>query len=80
MSEAELKAILAPHFEDDSIFVTGDGRHFDVRIVSEKFQDLSLVKRQQQVYAIVNEHILGGNLHALNIHAITPAEWEGQNG
>lgn len=80
MSESELQELLSQHFEDGSIFISGDGRHFDARIVSQKFQDLSMVKRQQLVYAIVNEQILGGNLHALNIHAVTPSEWEEQNG
>lgn len=80
MSEDQLQAMLEPHFKDGTIVVTGDGRHFDVRIVSKEFEALSLVKRQQLVYSIVNEQILGGKLHALNIHAVTPIEWEGQNG
>ena len=45
-------------------------------VVSEAFAGLSPVKKQQMVYAPLNEHITSGELHALTIKAYTPAEWE----
>ncbi|HID48238.1 MAG TPA: BolA family transcriptional regulator [Chromatiales bacterium] len=57
------------------VTVTGDGSHFEVTVVGEEFADLPSVKRQQRVYATVNDLITSGALHALTIKAYTPAEW-----
>ena len=43
-------------------------------------EQLSQVKRQQLVYSYVGDLIRNGSLHALNIIALTPGEWESQNG
>ena len=40
------------------------------------FAGLNAVKRQQAVYATVNDLITNGTLHALSIKACTPEEWE----
>lgn len=57
------------------VTVTGDGSHFEVTVVGEVFADLPAVKRQQRVYATVNDLITSGALHALTIKTCTPAEW-----
>ncbi len=80
MSEQELQQIFTGHFHDGDVEITGDGKHFDVRIISEQFADLSMLKRQQMVYSLVSEHIKNGYLHALNIHALTTSEWDERNG
>ena len=75
MSEQELQELFSDYFANDSVEVTGDGRHFDVRIISEKFKDLSLLQRQQLVYSLAFKDITSGHLHALGIQAVTPDEW-----
>ncbi|NQY42172.1 MAG: BolA/IbaG family iron-sulfur metabolism protein [Legionellales bacterium] len=80
MSDQELHDILAKNFQDGDIDISSDGKHFDVRIVSEKFINLSSLKRQQMVYSFVSEYIRNGYLHALNIRALTVSEWKAQNG
>ena len=47
--------------------------HFTVRIVSEKFAGLSRVERQRRVYAVLTEE-MRGNVHALSLTALSPAE------
>jgi BolA protein len=51
----------------------GGESHFDVRIVSEKFQGLTRVERQRRVYAALEAEFRGG-LHALSLTTLTPAE------
>ncbi|KAK1295629.1 hypothetical protein QJS10_CPB15g00017 [Acorus calamus] len=47
--------------------------HFNVRIVSSKFDGQSLVKRHRMVYDLLAEELQSG-LHALSIVAKTPKE------
>ena len=49
--------------------------HFKLRVVSEKFDGVPLVKRHQLVYSLLDEEFKAG-LHALNITAKTPKEIE----
>jgi len=76
MQNQELKELLSAQFPDSEIRVAGDGSHFDALIVSEKFTGLSTLKRQQLVYVAVGKAITDGTLHAINIKAYTPTEWE----
>ncbi len=55
--------------------VEGDGHHFSAVIVSERFDGLSRVKRQQAVNAILKKHFDSGVLHALSMQTLTPDEW-----
>jgi BolA-like protein 1 len=59
----------AGHAEVEKL--NGEG-HFAVRIVSEAFEGVSLVKRHQLIYSLLADEML--SLHALNIEARTPAE------
>ena len=52
--------------------------HFQVFMVSEKFEGLNRVKRQQSVYAVLAEE-LEGPVHALSMCLLTPEEWDKQN-
>lgn len=52
----------------------GAETHFKVTVVSEAFAGLSPVQRHRRVNQILGEAFRAG-LHALSIHAKTPAEW-----
>ena len=52
------------------------GNHCHVLIVSDEFTGLTPVKRQQRVYACIQPMIESGEIHAVNIRAITPEVWE----
>jgi len=49
--------------------------HFKVVIVSQQFEGLSRVKRQQLVYKILSEEI-AGPVHALAQHTYSPTQWQ----
>ncbi|CAH9083146.1 unnamed protein product [Cuscuta epithymum] len=47
--------------------------HFNVKVISEKFEGKSLIKRHRLIYDLLQEELKGG-LHALSITAKTPSE------
>ncbi len=49
------------------------GGHYNVTIVSEAFQDKTLVQRHQLIYQAVND-LMKKEIHALGINALTPSE------
>lgn len=76
MNADDLIALLRPHFPDAHIQAANQGNKFEVLIVDDSFDGKRLVQRQQAVYAIVNPLIQSGAMHALTIHAKTPAEYD----
>lgn len=79
--ESALRDALQPaavSITDDSHLHAGhagarEGRHFSVRIVSDRFTDLSRVKRHRLVYDALQLLIPRG-IHALAIDARAPGE------
>ncbi len=55
--------------------VSGDGSKFEALVISDAFAGESIIKRHKMIYAILNEHITSGAIHALTIKAYTAAEW-----
>lgn len=47
--------------------------HFNVKVVSPKFEGLTLLKRHRLVYDALSEELQSG-LHALSIVALTPSQ------
>lgn len=77
MTPEDIKQILTDNIENsDVVEATGDGSHFQVTVVSNVFEGLRPVKRQQMVYQHLNEYITSGELHALGIKTYTESEWE----
>lgn len=76
MHEKEIEGILKIFFEDSLIHVEGDGSHFDAVLVSEKFNHLNTLKRQQLVYKSLGDGFSTGMIHALSMKTYTFEEWE----
>lgn len=51
------------------------GGHFRATIVSTRFDGLSRIERQRLVYRALAEE-MGGEIHALSMRTLTPAEQE----
>ena len=79
--ETELRSALQPltlEVQDDSHLHAGhagarEGRHFSVRVVSERFNGLSRLARHRLVYDSLNSLMQRG-IHALAIDARAPGE------
>ena len=74
MNAAEITALLQTVFPQADLQVTGDGGKFEVRMVDAAFEGLRTVQRQQKVYAVLNDAITSGAVHAVTIRAMTPEE------
>jgi len=49
--------------------------HFKLVIVSKSFRDISLIKRHQMVYSLLQDELHSG-VHALALHTYTLEEWK----
>jgi len=76
MTPEKLEQLITDGMDASSIETSGAGGKFEVEICSTAFNELSMLKRHQMVYKIVNEYISSGELHALSIKAYTPEEYK----
>ncbi|EAR10151.1 BolA family protein [Reinekea blandensis] len=74
MTSDDVKNLLIPAFADATIEVAGEGAKFDISMVSEAFAGKRAVARQQMVYAVLNEQIASGDIHAVTMTLKTPDE------
>jgi acid stress-induced BolA-like protein IbaG/YrbA len=70
---------LTAHLEAETVEVGGDGRHFEIVVVSRQFEGQRPVKQQQLVYAALNERIADGTIHAVMMKTLTPDQWRSQS-
>lgn len=75
METDEVKKLLLAQFSDCNVQVEGGGSSFQIVIVGALFDGLNAVKRQQSVYAVLNDKITDGTIHAVTIKTFTPTEW-----
>lgn len=55
-----------------SVNVVLEGNRALIEVVSDQFAGMNRVKKQQAVYACIQEYIADGRLHAVTIKAETP--------
>ncbi len=83
--ETKIRSALAPsHLEviNESHMHSvppGSESHFRVVVVSERFEDLPLVRRHQRVNRILEQELQAG-LHALSLQTLTASEWTRRGG
>ena len=63
---------LQENFPGAQIEVELDGNRALLNVTSPVFADMSRVKKQQAVYACIQDFIADGSLHAVTIKAQTP--------
>lgn len=76
MDVDQITSLLQSELSDCEIAVSGEGSHYEITVVGEIFSGLRPVKKQQLVYAALNEQIADGSIHAVNIKTYTPEEWQ----
>jgi acid stress-induced BolA-like protein IbaG/YrbA len=80
VSLEEIEQCLLASNDVSFVKATGDGYHYQVTVVSDRFVGQSTVAKQQWVYAQLGDYITSGRLHALTMKTLTTAEWEKQHG
>jgi acid stress-induced BolA-like protein IbaG/YrbA len=73
-----IEQVLTDALAAEQVLVGGDGRHFEITVVSTHFEGQRPVKKQQLVYAALNEKIADGTIHAVMMKTLTPTEWQAQ--
>lgn len=77
MNPAEVENLLKQALPHDLIEVRSpDNVHFDALIVSSLFEGQPRIARQRRVYEVIGDLMQSGEIHALALKTITPAEWK----
>ncbi len=75
MENEKVEALIKAGIPDAQVNVSGDGRHFEVEVVSPAFEGKSLIQRHRMVMETVKPQVASDELHALSIKsAKTPEE------
>ena len=76
--EEEITARITAAYSDAVVQLndlTGTRDHWEAVIISEGFEGLRLIKRQQGVYQALGE-LMAGPVHAFTMQTLTPSEAE----
>lgn len=75
MENAQVEALIKQGLPDAQVEVSGDGRHFEVSVISPAFAGKSLIQRHRMIMETVKAQVASDELHALSIkQAKTPDE------
>ncbi len=58
------------------VSVEGAEAHFSAVVVAKAFEGKTRIERHQMIYALFRKEMAGGEVHALQLKTVTPAEWE----
>ncbi|SDI42857.1 BolA family protein [Pseudomonas panipatensis] len=75
MQAIEVKNLLEEKLPGTQVEVEGEGCNFQLNLISDELAGLSPVKRQQQIYAHLNDWIANGSIHAVTMKFFSRAAW-----
>ena len=80
MDPEDISKLIEAGFEDARVEVLGDdGAHFEALVIAKEFAGKRPLARHQLVYKCLGS-LVGNEIHALSIRALTPEEWQAQSG
>lgn len=74
MNLDSIEKIIKDGLGDCKVEMQAEGNKLMLLIVSNAFEGLNRVKRQQMVYGILNDLIASGEIHAVSMRTLTPDE------
>ena len=74
----DIKQRIEQGIDEAEALVRLDGNKCLVAVTSSAFEGVRSVKKQQLVYACLNDLIASGELHAVSMQTYTPSEWTSQ--
>jgi len=76
MDPIEISNLIKAGFENAIVEVLGaDGAHFEALVIAAEFEGKRSLARHQLVYKCLGT-LVGNEIHALSIRALTPDEWQ----
>lgn len=80
MTPGEITQMIEAGFDDAIVKVeSDDNTHYGALVVASEFVGRRLLARHQLVYKSLGA-LVGNEIHALSITALTPDEWQQQHG
>ena len=79
MQPHEVKNLIEQQLPDLQVEVDGEGCNFQLLLISDELAGMSPVKRQQQIYAVLNEPISDGRIHAVTMKFFTREAWDSRS-
>lgn len=76
MQDQEIADLLKQQLGLAEVHVKGDGSHYQIIAISDQFDGMSRVKKQQKVYAPLAEKIADGSVHAISIKTFSEEQWQ----
>ena len=74
MNSHDIKVLIEASIEDAVVNVSSDDNvHFEAIVISQGFQEKSLVQRHQMVYGCLGDK-MQSEIHALSLTTLTPKE------
>ena len=74
MNSDDIKVLIEASIEDAVVNVSSDDNvHFEAVVISQGFQEKSLVQRHQMVYRSLGDK-MQSEIHALSLTTLTPKE------
>lgn len=78
MNESEIQLLIEEKLPESKVAVVdtrGSGDHFEIMVISDIFEGVPLIDRHRIIHSALGEN-LGGAIHAVEIKAYTPKQWE----
>ena len=78
MNPDEIGSLIEAGFENATVKVlSDDNSHFEALVIAAEFEGKRALARHQLVYKSLGT-LVGNEIHALSIRALTPDEWQAQ--
>ena len=78
MDPVEISGLIEAGFDHPIVKVfSDDNAHFEALVVAREFEGKRPLSRHQLVYQCLGT-LVGNEIHALSIKALTPDEWQAQ--
>tara|TARA_B100002019_G_scaffold197709_1_gene171261 strand:- start:904 stop:1152 length:249 start_codon:yes stop_codon:yes gene_type:complete len=71
-----IEKLIKKNVEVNHLNIVFSGNHCSIEVVSPSFENLSRIQRHQKIYSCINEKIISGEIHAVNITPFSPEEWK----
>ena len=80
MDPSEISRLIEAGFDDAVVKVLSeDNTHYQALVVAREFEGKRPLARHQLVYQCLGA-LMGNEIHAMSITALTPAEWQARSG
>ena len=80
MDPSDITTLIEAGFDDAVVKVqSDDNTHFEALVVATEFEGKRPIARHQMVYKCLGA-LVGNEIHALSIKALTPDEWRAASG